>query len=135
MKLSILSKMLLVLSLALCGNSFAQRQSQINPDTAKPAVAKKAVNKIVGPLDKAAADTQSAKAKPALKPVPKPKTAAAKNTATMGQGAAVMMKEKSEPPPPKKDKAGDGGPKDPKPKKGIMMKDKAALQLSPGQSQ
>jgi hypothetical protein len=87
-------------------------------------------------LDKSAADTKSGKATPTVKLVPKPGTSAAtKSKATMGQGSSVMMKEKSEPPPPKKDKDGSGGPKDPKPKKDVMVKDKATMKVAPGQSQ
>jgi hypothetical protein len=137
MRRSILATALLALGFAWCSAAQAQvQQKPVGSGVQSGAPVNKASPSIVGPLDKSAADTKSGKATPAVKPVPKPSTSAAtKNKATMGQGSSVMMKEKSEPPPPKKDKDGSGGPKDPKPKKDVMVKDKATMKVAPGQSQ
>jgi hypothetical protein len=137
MKRSILATTLLAIGVAWCSAAHAQVEQKPKASGIQSgASVNKANANIVGPLDKSAAGAMSDKAKPAVKPVPKPSTSAAtKSKATMGQGSSVMMKEKSEPPPPKKDKDGSGGPKDPKPKKGMMMEDKASLKLAPGQSQ
>jgi hypothetical protein len=128
MKLLAISTTLLALGFALCGTVQAQDQQKPKTDAA---AMKNANAKIVGPLDKSATDTPTGKKKNSVKPAPKSSTVAAK-----GQGGAVMMKEKVEPPPQKDPKGGGGsGPKDPKPKKGMVMKDKAAMKLAPGQSQ
>jgi hypothetical protein len=138
MKLLPFATTLLALGFALSGTVHAQDLQKQKADGLKSAAVKKSNTKIVGPSDKSSTDTPSGKSKPSVKPVPKPNTAATKSNAAMGQGGAVMMKEKSEPPPkdPKGEPTGGGGsPKDPKPKKAMMMKDKAAMKLSPGQSQ
>jgi hypothetical protein len=139
MKRSILAATLLAIGFAWCSAAHAQDKQKPTADAIKPAApVNKANANIIGPSNKSApaSDAKSVKATPSVKPSPKPNTAAApKNKATMGQGSAVMMKEKSEPPPPKKEPGSSGGPKDPKPKKDVMMEDKAALKLAPGQSQ
>ena len=132
MKRSILAATLLAIGFAWCSAAHAQDKQKPTADAINKPVApvNKASPNIIGPSNKSApaSDAKSVKATPSVKPNPKSK-------ATMGQGSAVMMKEKSEPPPPKKDKDGSGGPKDPKPKKDVMVKDKAALKVAPGQSQ
>jgi hypothetical protein len=132
MKLLAISTTLLALGFALCGTVQAQDQQKPKTDAA---AMKNANAKIVGPLDKSATDTPTGKKKNSVKPAPKSSTVAAKGQAAKGQGGAVMMKEKVEPPPQKDPKGGGSGPKDPKPKKGMVIKDQAAMKLAPGQSQ